>query len=104
MELSVSVFKCVWNYGCYLQKHAKIRAHFWKNTAKLSTRAKEIRKLFNYSVCLEKFALPCGVTGLFFIMLMELWDTFVQTYVELWVPNVNQNDTSPSKIFLGTPE
>ena len=64
--------------------------HFWKNVVK-------------FLLVIGKFSLPCGIMGMVFIIFVEFWVAFVQTWAELRVQILNQNGMPPSKTRLSYP-
>ena len=48
----------------------------------------------------EEISLHCKNIDIAFINFAQLWVAFCQIWGELWASNLNQNGTSPSKIWL----
>ena len=49
----------------------------------------------------EEISLHCRSMSIVFIDFAESWVAFFQIFAGLWVPNLRQNGTSPSKMWLG---
>ena len=78
-------------------KHVKSWALFRKNVAKISKNGEVYAKAFLILLIFKEISFRSGNMDIVFNSFVELWVVFFQTWVELWVPNLNQNGASPSK-------
>ena len=99
VELSVSVFGVWAELLALLEEICRIvGGNSWKIVAKIVEKGKWYSKVVWWFCCFEEIALHCWNMDIVFIIFAESWVAFFKIFAEIWVPNLNQNGTSPSKV------